>query len=93
MPTISTKLLTNIHEATNNRPLTKDELQCAYLIAFVRTCFGEDFNNPPTWQAESEVVGYIAVKLAEAATQIFQEVADKQAEGILKLTKNLPLNG
>jgi hypothetical protein len=93
MATISTELLENIHEATNNRPLTKEELQVAYLAGFIHTCLDEDFNDPSTWKADSDLVGYVAVRLTEATAQIFQEISAKQTEVIRQLTQNRPLNG
>jgi hypothetical protein len=93
MATISTELLRNIHEVTNNRPLTKEELQVAYLAGFIHTCFDEDFKDPSTWKADSELVGYVAVRLTEATAQIFQEISDKQTEVIRQLIKDKPLNG
>jgi hypothetical protein len=93
MATISADLLKNIHEATNGRALTKEELQVAYLAGFVHTCLDEDFNDPTTWKADPELVSHVAVKLAEATAQIFQEIFDKQIEEIRNLTKNMPLNG
>jgi hypothetical protein len=80
MATNSEDLLKNIHEAVNGRELTHEETLTAYLAGFVHTCFDEDFNDPSTWKADSELISYVAIKLSEATAQIFQEIADKQSE-------------
>lgn len=93
MPITKDFLLKNVNEATNGRPLTKEEKQCAYLIGYIRTCLGEDFNDPSTFKAGSDLLGEFATRLVGETINILNEMDAKQDEEIRKATKGAPLNG
>ena len=90
---ITDEFLKNVHAATNGRELSKDELQCAYLLGYIHTLLEDDFNHPESWKADNELVAYVATKLIESTAKIFDDIAAAQDEDIRRATKGNPLNG
>jgi hypothetical protein len=86
-------LLKNTREAIGGRSLTKEERQCAYLIGYIRTCLGEDFNDPSSFKAGGDLVLEIAARLAGETVKVLEEIGARQDEEIRQATKGALLNG
>jgi hypothetical protein len=93
MPINKEFLLTGVYKALGDQKLTKDELQYAYLVGYLRTVFGENYNDYTTFKVDANVVAYIASRLTAETVNIIKEVEAMQDEHIRETMKGRALNG